>query len=429
MTQEELEKTFKKEFEIEEFEKYISKIKYNESASKSELAVFIVPNIYMANWIKNKYGEKIKFIIEKHYNLHPEIRLIPEIQKKNVKSLKQITQKTETLLNSSYTFETFIRGESNEMAFGIAKIISEKQGTHYNPVLFYGGTGLGKTHLLNAIGNKVIEKNKTVIYVTAEQFLNDYVNRITNNTMEKFREKYRNCDYLLIDDVQFFSGKVQIQEEFFHTFNDLHKQNKQIVMTSDKSPRQIIGLEDRLKSRFEWGGSFEIYPPGLETKIQIIKQKCLINKIHLDKEIIEYLASNVGEDIRQIEGTIIRLNAQAAIIRQNITLETAKQALKDYQKDTYENITIDKIIQIVAKYCNIKPSEIKSKSRVSNIAKARRITIYLCRQLIPNSMKILAQELNMKDHSAVSKAITTLNKEIQIDSMLKLRIDEIKKHL
>lgn len=429
MTQEELEKIFKKEFEKDEFQECISKIKYNESASKSELAVFIVPNIYLANWVKNKYGEKLRIIFEKYFNTRPEIRLVPELQKKNVKSLKQITQKTETLLNSSYTFETFICGESNKVAYEIAKRISEKQGTLYNPVLFYGGTGLGKTHLLNAIGNKVAEKNKTVIYVTAEQFLNDFVSRITNNTMEKFREKYRNCDYLLIDDVQFFSGKQQIQEEFFHTFNDLHSQNKQIVMTADKSPRQIIGLEDRLKSRFEWSTNFEIYPPGLETKIEIIKQKCLINKIHLDKEIIEFLASNVGTDIRQIEGTIIRLNAQAAIIRQDITLETAKQALKDHQKETYENITIDKIIQMVAKYFNIKPSEIKSKSRVSNIAKARRITIYLCRQLIPNSMKILAQELNMKDHSAVSKAISTINKEMQADSMLKLRIDEIKKQL
>ncbi len=429
MTQAELENIFKKEFETHEFNDYISKIKYSEGLSKSDLAVFVVSNIYLANWIKNKYGDKLRSLFEKYTNTHPEIRLVAETQKKNVKNLKQITQKTENLLNPSYTFETFVCGESNRFAYEIARQITEKQAKSYNPVLFYGGTGLGKTHLLNAIGNKVVEKNKIIIYITAEQFLNDYVSRIQNNTMDKFRDKYRNCDYLLIDDVQFFNGKEQIQEEFFHTFNTLHSKGKQIVMTADKNPKQIIGLEERLKSRFNWGITADIQPPGLETKIEIIKQKCLINKINLDKEIIEFLASNITGNIRQIEGVIIKLNAQSTLIRKDITLETAKQTLKDEIKENYENITIDKIIHMVAKDFNLKPSEIKSKARSSNIAKARRITIFLCRQLIPNSMKILAQELNMKDHSAISKAITTINKEIMADPSLKLRIEEIKNKL
>ncbi len=424
-----IDEIFKNEFEKEEYHNYISKIKFNENSSKQDFIVFIVPNIFLANWIKTKYSKKILNIFEKYFNIQPEIRFIPESQKKNVKSSKQIIQKTETILNPSYTFETFICGESNKFAYEIAKQITDKQAKNYNPVLFYGGTGLGKTHLLNAIGNKVIEKNKIVIYVTAEQFMNDFVARLQNNSMEKFREKYRNCDYLLIDDVQFFGGKQQIQEEFFHTFNDLHSKNKQIVMTADKSLRQIIGLEERLKSRFEWGITADIQPPGLETKIEIIKQKCIINRIEIDKDIIEYLASNVGENIRQIEGLIIKLNAQSLLFGQTITLASAKNTLKDTQKENHENITIDNIIKAVAKEFNIKPSEIASKNKHKNIAKARRIVIFLSRKIIPNSMAVIAQSLNMKDHSAVSKAITTINKEIEENPAIKLLIDEIRNKL
>ncbi|WP_104696904.1 MULTISPECIES: chromosomal replication initiator protein DnaA [unclassified Helicobacter] len=429
MTQKNFEEIFKKEFEEADFKTYISKIKYNENSSKQDILVFCAPNIFLANWIQTNYSDKILNVIEKYYNIRPQIRFTSETQKKNVKTSKQIIQKTETILNPSYTFHTFICGESNKFAYEIAKQISEKQAKNYNPVLFYGGTGLGKTHLLNAIGNKVIEKNKVVIYVTAEQFMNDYVSRLQNNSMEKFREKYRNCDYLLIDDVQFFGGKQQIQEEFFHTFNDLHSKNKQIVLTADKSLKQIIGLEERLKSRFEWGITADIQPPGLETKIEIIKQKCIINRIDISQDVIEFLASNVGENIRQIEGLIIKLNAQSLLFGQTITLTSAKNALKDTQKESYENITIDNIIKTVAKEFNIKPSEISSKNKHKNIAKARRIVIYLSRQIIPNSMTMIAQSLNMKDHSAVSKAISTINKEIEENPSLKLLIDEIKNKL
>lgn len=429
MTQKEFEEIFKKEFEEADFRVYISKMKYNENSSKQDLIVFCVPNIFLTNWIQTNYSDKILNIIEKYYNIRPQIRFVLETQKKNVKTSKQVIQKIETILNPSYTFDTFICGESNKFAYEIAKQISEKQAKNYNPVLFYGGTGLGKTHLLNAIGNRVIEKNKIIIYVTAEQFMNDYVSRLQNNSMEKFREKYRNCDYLLIDDVQFFSGKQQIQEEFFHTFNDLHSKNKQIVMTADKSLKQIIGLEERLKSRFEWGITADIQPPGLETKIEIIKQKCVINRIDISQDVIEFLASNVGENIRQIEGLIIKLNAQSLLFGQTITLTSAKNALKDTQKESFENISIDNIIKTVAKEFNIKPSEISSKNKHKNIAKARRIVIYLSRQIIPNSMTMIAQSLNMKDHSAVSKAISTINKEIQENPSLKLLIDEIKNKL
>ncbi|PAF53042.1 chromosomal replication initiation protein DnaA [Helicobacter sp. 13S00482-2] len=420
----------KKEITEVEYSTYISKMKYDENASKSDLVVFIVPNIYIANWIKTKYSEQIAHLFEIYRKIKPEIRIIVESQKKDVKSLKTPGNKPQVknILNPSYTFDSFIVGESNKFAYEIAKKISEKKAEAYNPVWIYGGTGLGKTHILNAIGNSVSEKNKTVIYVTAEQFLNDFLTRIQNNTMDRFRDKYRNCDYLLIDDVQFFGGKEKIQEEFFHTFNELHSKKSQIVMTSDKTPKQILGLEERLKSRFEWGMIADIQPPGLETKIAIIIQKCRLNQIEIDKEIINYLASNIN-NVRQIEGIILKLNAQASIIGQNISLTMAKNAIKDTQKENLENITLENIIKTVSKELNIKPSEIKSKSRNKTIANARRIVIYLGRTLTPNSMPHLAQFLNMKDHSSVSKAMKMITTEITENINTKMMIDEMKKKI
>lgn len=418
----------KNEISEAEYSAYISKMKYDENASRSDLMVFIVPNIYIANWIKTKYSEKISRLFEIYKRIKPEIRIIVESQKKDVKSLKMPGNKPQirSILNPSYTFDSFVVGESNRFVYEIAKKISLKQAEAYNPVWIYGGTGLGKTHILNAIGNSVLDKNKTVIYVTAEQFLNDFLTRIQNHTMDRFRDKYRNCDYLLIDDVQFFGGKEGVQEEFFHTFNELHDKKKQIVMTSDKTPKQILGLEERLKSRFEWGMIADIQPPGLETKIAIIIQKCRLNQIEIDTEIINYLASNINDNIRQIEGIILKLNAQASIIGQNINLTMAKNAIKDTQKENLENITLENIIKIVSKELNIKPSEIKSKSRNKTTANARRIVIYLARTLTPNSMPHLAQFLNMKDHSSVSKAMKMITTEISQNINTKMMLDEMK---
>lgn len=423
-------KKLKDKISLEEYEHYISKLKFDENASKSDLKVFSAPNIFLANWINNKYSQEIAFLFEEHLQTKPEIKIIVESKKENVKTStsQQIQKKTitKTFLNPSYTFSSFVVGDSNKLAFEVSKIIAQTQAKKYNPVLLYGGTGLGKTHLLNAIGNEVANKGKNVIYVTAEQFLNDYMVRINNNTMDRFREKYRNCDYLLIDDVQFFGGKEKIQEEFFHTFNELHNSFKQIVMTSDKAPKKILGLEERLKSRFEWGFCADIIPPEFETKIAIIQQKCQINGIHIDEETIHFLASHINNNIRQIEGILIKLNVQASIMGQDITLKMAKNAIKESLEENNENITLENIIKMVSKALNIKPSEIKSKSRTKKVAEARRFVIYLARSLTPNSMPVLAKELNMKDHSAISKAYKKMQEETEENLHTKAIIDEIK---
>lgn len=423
-------KILKDQLSAEEYETYIAKLKFDEHASKSDLKVFTTQNIFLANWIQHKYGREIASFFEENDHNKVEVKILVETKNsQNFSHSKQQIQKkiiTKTFLNPSYTFQSFVVGDSNKLAFEVAKIISQTQAKKYNPVLLYGGTGLGKTHLLNAIGNEVSNKGKNVIYVTAEQFLNDYMVRINNNTMDRFREKYRNCDYLLIDDVQFFGGKEKIQEEFFHTFNELHNNFKQIVMTSDKSPKKILGLEERLKSRFEWGFCADIIPPEFETKIAIIHQKCEINGIYLDEETIHFLASHINNNIRQIEGILIKLNAQASITGQEITIKMAQNAIKDSFEVNQNDITLENIIKIVAKTVNIRPSEIKSKSRTKNVANARRFVIYLARSLTPNSMPALAKELSMKDHSAISKAYKKIQEETEINIHTKAILEEMK---
>jgi chromosomal replication initiator protein len=285
--------------------------------------------------------------------------------------------------------------------------------------------GLGKTHLLQAIGNRFNAIDKVVIYATFEQFLNDFTDHLRTQTMDRFRQKYRSCDLLIIDDIQFISGKEKIQEEFFHTFNQLHSDGKQIVIAADKQPKEIIGLEDRLKSRFIWGQVCDIQPPELETKIAIIKKKCELDQINLSNEVIQYIATNMDENIREIEGTIIKLNGFSKMIGTAITLEFTKDVLKDQIKEKRENITIDHIVTVVSSQLNVKPSEIKSKSRVKAIVNARRTVIYLARNLTPNSMPMIANYFNMKDHSAVSKAMSEINKTINADATFKAVIEEL----
>ena len=245
--------------------------------------------------------------------------------------------------------------------------------------------------------------------------------------MDRFREKYRACDYLLIDDIQFLSGKNQIQEEFFHTFNELKKNNKQIVLTSDRPPKNMDGLEERLKTRFTSGLLADIQPPELETKINIINAKCELDGIHLTPQVIDFIAANINDNIREIEGVLVKLNFSINVTNvQEVTIDFVRDILKEYIKETKENIDMDEIIEIVSKYYNIKPSDIRSKSRSKNIVTARKIVIYLARTLTPNSMPSLANYFGMKDHSTVSKAMKSIQEEINKNPNFKTIIEELK---
>jgi chromosomal replication initiator protein len=279
--------------------------------------------------------------------------------------------------------------------------------------------------LLQAIGNHQVSLGKKVIYTTLEMFMNSFISHILSKTMDRFREKFRECDLLLIDDIQFLSRKNETQEEFFHTFNELYNAKKQIVITSDRPPNKIAGLVDRLKSRFEWGLMADIQPPGLETKIEIIKKKCELDGIKLNSDIINYIATNMGDNIREIEGTIIKLNALSSMLNQKITLDFAQNAIKDQIREKRENITIDHIVEVVSRELNIKPSDIKSKKRTQAIANARRIVIYLARNLTPNSMPQIAVYFGMKDHTAISHAMRKINEIIDNNENFKVTLEEL----
>jgi len=420
----------KKEITETEYERYIKKLLYDSKRSRSNMVYFSAPNMIIAKWVKTKYTEKIQHLFELENEIKPDIEITVGIQKNKssstlTKSVAEKSSTKSTYLNPSLTFDDFIVGDSNQFAYTTAKSVAEKPGMQYNPLFIYGGVGLGKTHLLQAIGNYQIDQGKTVIYTTLEQFMNSFTSHLRSQTMDRFRDKFRECDLLLIDDIQFLSRKEQTQEEFFHTFNELHNSNKQIVITADRPPNKIAGLVDRLRNRFEWGLMADIQPPGLETKIAIIQKKCELDGINLNAEIINFIATHMGDNIREIEGTIIKLNALSNMLNQEITLDFAQNAIKDQLKEKRDNVTIDDIVKIVSRELNIKPSDIKSKKRTKTVVNARRTAIYLARNLTPNSMPQIALYFGMKDHTAISHAMKKIHEIIDNDENFKVLLEEL----
>ena len=409
-----------------EYNRYIRHLSYDSRKSTANLALFYAPNALVVNWIKNKYREKIVhlFEVKNGSKVTVEITLKNSSEKRKTKKVSEVKHNS-SLLNPSHSFDNFMVGGSNQFAYAAVKSVSENAGKVYNPLFIYGGVGLGKTHLMQAAGNVFQNEGKVVIYTTVEQFLNDFIRHVRNKTMERFQEKYRKCDVLLIDDVQFLSNKEGIQEEFFHTFEALKGAGKQIMLTADKHPKKIGGLEARLQSRFEWGLVADIQPPELETKIAIIKKKCEINKVKLSEDIVNYIATVIDSNVREIEGILSKLHAYSQLMHVDINLDFTKNVLKDQMNENRANLTMETITEVVAKDLNIKPSEIRSKGRSKNIVYARRIAIYICRELTKNTMPQLAQYFGMKDHTAISHTIKKINNLIKEDEDFKVKIDEL----
>ncbi|KIM13410.1 MAG: chromosomal replication initiation protein [Sulfurovum sp. FS08-3] len=424
----------KKEISLSDYERYIKPLSYDIDNSRSNVSYYYAPNLLVAKWIRTKFSDKIAHLFELQSGIRPKIKI--EVKKNKSltqstpsgeitdNSVKRISSKS-TILNPSFTFESFIVGSSNQFAFTTAQSVAQKPGRQYNPLFLYGGVGLGKTHLLQAIGNYHLHLGKKVIYTTLEQFMNKFTSHLRSQSMDRFRDHFRECDLLLIDDVQFLSRKEQTQEEFFHTFNELHTANKQIVITADRPPNKIAGLVDRLKSRFEWGLLADIQPPGLETKIAIIQKKCELDGIVLNNDVVNYIASNMGSNIREIEGTIIKLNAMSSILNQEITLEFTQNAIRDQLQDKKESLNIDDIVNFIATELNVKPADIKSKKRNKNIVNARRIAIYLARNLTTSSMPQIAVYFGMKDHTAISHSMRKINEIVENDDNFKLLLEEL----
>ncbi len=414
-----------------EYNRYVKQMVFLSKTSRNDQAIFEVPNPLIANWIKNRYAAKISHLFELKTGTPREV--VVRVKKGKAVGARAASTSgsspadgpKQSMLNPAYTFENFVAGSSNQFAYAAAKSVSEMPGRVYNPLFIYGGVGLGKTHLMQAIGNVMLLQGKTVIYTTVEQFVNDFTRHLRNQTMDRFKEKYRQCDLLLIDDVQFLSNKIQTQEEFFHTFETLRNDGKQIVLTADKPPKRIAGLEARLQSRFEWGLVADIQPPELETKIAIIKKKCEINRVILPDEVVNYIATVIDNNTREIEGILSKLHAYSQLMHQEITLDFAKNALREQLQEKRDTITIDGIMKTIGNELNVKPSEIRSKSRSRNIVSARRVAIYLARELTPMSMPQIAQYFGMKDHSTVSHTMKKIHSLLEEDENFKVKITEL----
>lgn len=343
-------------------------------------------------------------------------------------------------LNSKYTFENFIVGNSNKFAHAAALAVAENPGKMYNPLFIYGNSGLGKTHLMHAIGNYISKNSdKKVLYVTSEQFVSDFIGinkkdeNGTNFTyVDFFKQKYRNIDVLIIDDIQYLGGATETQKEFFHTFNTLYGDNKQIIISSDRSPDDLKILEDRLRTRFCWGLPVDIYPPDFELRVAILKKRIVgeaINK-EIPDQVIEYMASNLGSDIRQLEGAVTRLVAYSTIMGSEIDLNLAIEALKDYiNKGVSEKNNVNKIQKVVAEYFQISVEDLKSKKRNSNISFPRQIAMFLCRKFTDESFPKIGIEFGGKDHSTVMHSCEKIEREIKTNKDLADTIDKLEKDI
>ena len=331
-------------------------------------------------------------------------------------------------LDPKQTFDTFIVGASNQFAHAAARAVAEQPASQYNPLFLYSEAGLGKTHLLHAIGNYYLKNNPKakICYISAEKFVNDLIESIQNSKMTQFREKYRDSyDILLMDDIQFIANKDRTQEEFFHTFNALHSSKRQIVVTSDKPPKEISGLEERIRTRFEWGLIADIDPPEIETRIAILRAKAEIDDIYLPNEVALFLASNIKTNIRELEGSLIRIGAQASLTGSEISLDLAKQILRDMIKEPNNTVSVDLILDAVAKYFSLKVLDLKSKERSRRVAQPRQIAMYLIRKYTSKSFPDIGNILGGKDHSTAVHGVKMISQEIEKNLDLKRTVEEI----
>ena len=335
--------------------------------------------------------------------------------------------RVDSQLNASYTFERFIEGDCNRLARSASWAIAQQPGaTSFNPFLIYGGVGLGKTHLIQAIGNYVkLHKSDAVLYVSSERFTSDFVQSIQHNRINEFSNFYRSIDLLVIDDVQFFGGKEKTQEEFFHIFNALHQSGKQIILSADRPPREIEGIEERLLSRFQWGLSADLQPPELETRIAILNRKAEDDGIDLSHDVIEFIAHNVKSNIRELEGALIRLLAHATLHKREIDLPLAREVLRDLIKETRINLTIEEIQRITCHYFNISEDLVRAKTRKREVVQARQVAMYFSKQLTQHSLKTIGLHFGGRDHSTVIHSCQSVENQMETDPKFKEMLDEI----
>jgi len=405
------------------------------SQIKEQQVTVEIPNRFFKDWTEDNYpdilAETIGGILGYPVTIRYKIaeKVDPDVKKMDMR-LENRRQKLASrgiYLNPKYTFENFIIGPSNQFAHAAAKKVAEVPGRAYNPLFIYGGVGLGKTHLITAIGNAVIDKSPeiSVIYVSAEQFTNEVVSAIRHEKMGELKDKYRNVDLLLLDDIQFIANKTQTQEEFFHTFNAIYEKQKQIVISSDRPPKEIGAVTDRLRSRFSMGLIADIQPPELETKVAILQKKSEMEKIHIPEEVAYYLASKVKSNIRELEGCLIRLGAQASLTGKPINKDMAKYILQDLIEEDEKPVTTDLIQKTVCEHYALKLSDMKAKKRTKEVALPRQIAMYLSKQLTNLSLSDIGKNFGGKDHATVIYACKQIEEKRAKDEAFNRMIENL----
>ncbi len=398
-------------------------------------AVLMIPNRFYREWLEDNYplliSDVFEEIVSKKVNITYKIEDEPvsELNKKNdiLKAKKIRLANKGIFINPKYTFERFVAGPSNQFAHAAALAVSESVGRRYNPLFIYGDVGLGKTHLLSAIGNRVVDRipGISVLYVSSEQFTNEVVAAIRHQKTGELKEKYRNVDVLLLDDVQFIANKEQTQEEFFHTFNALYERQKQIVISSDRPPKEISAITDRLKSRFIMGLIADIQPPATEMKVAILYKKAEIENIKLPDEVAFYLASRIKSNIRELEGCLIKLAAHSTLTSNPISLDVAKHILKDVFTDDEKPITVDRIQKIVSDYYGIKIQDIKSRKRTKEVTLPRQLAMFISKKITNLSLSDIGKAFGGKDHATVIYACKQIEAKRERDDSFSRVVDQL----
>ena len=398
------------------------------SFSSDSLLVISAPTTFAAEWLESRYTKLVRTTLSEYLGRQVDITFVIEENKPPepaapypaaVPQRPAVQEETFShMLNPKYTFDTFVIGANNRFAHAASLAVAEAPAKAYNPLFLYGGVGLGKTHLMHAIGHYILEHNPStrVLYISSEKFTNEFINAIRDNRGESFRIKYRNIDVLLIDDIQFLAGKEQTQEEFFHTFNALHEERKQIIISSDRPPKEIPTLEERLRSRFEWGLITDIQPPDLETRIAILRKKAKAENLDIPNEAMVYIANQIDTNIRELEGALIRVVAYSSLINQDISSHLAAEALKDIiPSGRPRMITIQDIQARVGEYFGLKLEEFKARKRTKAVAFPRQIAMYLSRELTDYSLPKIGEAFGGRDHTTVIHAHHKITQQVKAD--------------
>ena len=408
---------------------------------RGDVITISAPNRFYKNWVEDKYSDILKKIFREELTIDTELSIESGCENKKSDDEDKLAYNSHanttyfqfsTNLNKQYTFENFVVGSSNEFAFSAASAVADGYFHTYNPLFIYGGVGLGKTHIMHAIGNKLIKSfpKLKVLYISSESFTNEMIYSIKSKAMDNFREKYRNIDVLLFDDVQFLAGKTRSTEEFFYTFNSLYDGQKQIIITSDKTPNEIPEMEERLTSRFAWGLIADIQPPNVEERTAILLKRAEIMGIDLSKEIALFIAENLkGDNVRELIGALIRLSAYASFNNEPLTIDFTKKCLDKFliKKDKF--VTSEVIIDTICEYFNVKLSELKSKKRTKSVSMPRQIAMYILRDKLNISLQEIGDIFGGRDHSTVLHSLSSLESKIKTDQELRSIVEHINKKL